>query len=228
MNRIGDIIRKHRERKNITQEELGNKLFVSKQVISKWERGRSLPDLETTQKLIEILEIDVNEILGGTVQEVKKNRKLLTIFMVISVIISALLCVLIGIQCYEKVLIESGSQEEIEPVNRYAIKVSMVQLLAAPEKYDGKLIRVIGVGNLEFEGNYLSLSKEDHTYHAGNSIWIELDEKAVSYDEAQEHNGRYVIVEGVFDKDGRGHLGMFFGTIKNISRYELWYRDSEE
>ena len=69
MQSIGDIIRKHRKLKNFTQEELGNKLFVSKQAISKWENGRSFPDLETTQKLIEILEIDSSEILGGTVQE---------------------------------------------------------------------------------------------------------------------------------------------------------------
>ncbi len=228
MEKIGDIIRKHRKLKDLTQEELGNKLFVSKQAISKWENGRSLPDLETTQKLIEILEIDSNEILGGTVQEVKKNRKLLTIFIIIGIVICALLCVMLGIQCYEKALIEFGYQEGINPANQYAIDVSMVQLLATPEKYDGKLVRVIGVGNLEFEGNYLSLSKEDYEYGAGNSIWIELGDRAISYEEAKEYNGKYVIIEGFFDKDDRGHFDMFCGSITNISRYQLWERDYEK
>lgn len=228
MNKLGDIIREHRKLKNMTQEELGNKLFVSKQAISKWENGRSLPDLDTTQKLIEILEIDVNEVLGGTVQEVKKNRKMIITFIVIIMIISALLCALIGIQYFEKILIKSGYQDGINPANQYAIDVSIVQLLATPEKYDGKLVRVIGVGNLEFEGNYLSLNKEDYAYSAGNSIWIELGEKAISYDEAKEYNGKYVIVEGFFDKNDRGHLDMFCGSIKNISRYQLWERDNEE
>ena len=93
MKNIGEIIRKHRKLKNLTQEELGNKLFVSKQAVSKWENGRTLPDLETTQKLMEILEIESTEVLGGTVQEVKKTRKLLTTFVVIGVVIMSLLCV---------------------------------------------------------------------------------------------------------------------------------------
>ena len=92
----------------------------------------------------------------------------------------------------------------------------------------GKLVRVIGVGNLEFEDNYLSLNKEDHKYRAGNSVWIELGEKAISYDEAKEYNGKYVIVEGFFDKDDRGHFDMFCGSIKNISRYQLWEKSDED
>lgn len=228
MKNIGEIICKHRKLKNLTQEELGNKLFVSKQAVSKWENGRTLPDLDTIQKLMKILEIDSCEVLGGTVQEVNKTRKLLIILVIIGVVFMSLLCVLFGVQYYEKVLVESGYQDGINPANQYATEVSMVQLLSMPERYDGKLVRVIGVGNLEFEGNYLSISKEDYKYAAGNSVWIELGDKAISYDEAKEYNGKYVIVEGFFDKDDRGHFDMFCGSIKNISRYQLWEKDSEE
>ena len=41
MEKIGAIIRKHRVAKGLTQEELGNKVFVSKQAVSKWETGVS-------------------------------------------------------------------------------------------------------------------------------------------------------------------------------------------
>ena len=228
MKNIGEIICKHRKLKNLTQEELGNKLFVSKQAVSKWENGRTLPDLDTIQKLMKILEIDSCEVLGGTVQEVNKTRKLLIILVIIGVVFMSLLCVLFGVQYYEKVLVESGYQDGINSANQYATEVSMVQLLSMPERYDGKLVRVIGVGNLEFEGNYLSISKEDYKYAAGNSVWIELGDKAISYDEAKEYNGKYVIVEGFFDKDDRGHFDMFCGSIKNISRYQLWEKSDEE
>lgn len=65
VNRIGDIIREHRNNKNMTQEELGRQLFVSKQAVSKWETGRTLPDVETIRRLADILDIRPEQMLGG-------------------------------------------------------------------------------------------------------------------------------------------------------------------
>lgn len=122
---------------------------------------------------------------------------------------------------FKEQLINSGFGDSPNSANQYAKDVTMVQLIATPEKYDGEFVRVIGVGNLEFEGNCLSLSKDDLKYHTGNSIWIELGSKTISYEEAKQYNGEYVIVEGYFDKDDCGHMDSFCGSIKNISRYEL-------
>lgn len=58
MEKIGTIIRNHRIAKGLTQEELGNKVFVSKQAVSKWETEKTLPDIETVRKLCEILDIN--------------------------------------------------------------------------------------------------------------------------------------------------------------------------
>ena len=52
---IGKIIKENRIKKNLTQEELGKLVFVSKQAVSKWESGRTMPDIETFEKLAEIL-----------------------------------------------------------------------------------------------------------------------------------------------------------------------------
>lgn len=152
-----------------------------------------------------------------------KNKKLfITICVSILAVIIIVLTIFWGINLYRSHFIESGYQETPNSANHYAKDVTMVQLIATPEKYDGQLVRVIGVGNLEFEGNCISLSREDLKYGIGNSIWIELGQKTISYNEAKEFNGAYVIVEGIFDKDDCGHMDMFCGSIKNISRYELW------
>lgn len=143
----------------------------------------------------------------------KSKKQILTI--ILSVLIT--LAVVFGIKLFANSLVKSGYA-----ANQSTKKVTMIQLIANPEKYDGQLVRVIGVGNLEFENNCISLSKEDLKYRTGNSIWIELGEKAISYEEAKQYNGEYVIVEGIFDKDDCGHLNNFCGSIKNISRYELW------
>ena len=100
--------------------------------------------------------------------------------------------------------------------------VTMIQLIATPERYHGKLVRVVGVGNLEFEGNAIYLSKDDISYQVYNAVWLDFDNNTtLSYAEAKKHNGKYVIVEGIFDKDHSGHMGLFHGAITNITRYEL-------
>ena len=99
--------------------------------------------------------------------------------------------------------------------------VSMIQLIANPEKYDGQRVRVIGVGNLEFEDCSLSLNKEDWKFSLGNQLWLGLS-PAISPAEAKQYNGEYVILEGTFDQHDHGHWGMFYGAIKNITRYEPW------
>ena len=152
----------------------------------------------------------------------KNKKQVITIILSVLITLVAVFAVLFGIKIYQGKLVESGYSETPNSANQYVKDVTMIQLIATPEKYDGQLVRVIGVGNLEFEGNCISLSKEDLKYGVGNSIWIELGEKAISYEEAQRYNGEYVIIEGVFDKDDCGHMGMFCGSIKNISRYDLW------
>lgn len=152
-----------------------------------------------------------------------KNKKIfITICFSFFVVVIIFFATFFGIKLFQSHLIESGYQETPNSANQYAKDVTMVQLIATPEKYDGQLVRVIGVGNLELEGNCISLNREDLIYGVGNSIWIELGERTISYDEAKQFNGEYVIVEGIFDKDDCGHMDMFCGSIKNVSRYELW------
>jgi hypothetical protein len=99
--------------------------------------------------------------------------------------------------------------------------VSMVQLIANPEKYDGKLVRVIGFLRMEFEGNALYLHREDYEKHiAANGIWVDVT-SAMNKQE-KTLNSRYDIIEGVFSSSDHGHLGMFSGALKKISRAELW------
>ena len=65
-NKIGSFILELRKEKGLTQQELGDKLFVTDKAVSKWERGLSLPDVSILEKLAEELEVDVSEILRGS------------------------------------------------------------------------------------------------------------------------------------------------------------------
>ena len=54
------------------------------------------------------------------------------------------------------------------------IDVTLVQLIANPEKFDGKQIRVIGFLRLEFEGNVLYLHREDYENSLFDGIWVDV------------------------------------------------------
>ncbi len=61
----GAVIRKLRENKKMTQEELAEKLFVSSKAVSKWETGQGFPDVSLIEPLAKALGISVIELLSG-------------------------------------------------------------------------------------------------------------------------------------------------------------------
>lgn len=57
---IGNKITDARKRINISQAQLAQRLFISSQAVGKWERGESMPDIITFNRLAEILGVDLN------------------------------------------------------------------------------------------------------------------------------------------------------------------------
>ena len=61
----GAVIKKLRENKKMTQEELADRLFVSSKAVSKWETGQGFPDISLLESLAKALDISVIELLSG-------------------------------------------------------------------------------------------------------------------------------------------------------------------
>ena len=57
---IGEIIRKYRKSKNMTQEEMASRLGVTAPAVNKWESGSIYPDITLLAPLARLLEIDLN------------------------------------------------------------------------------------------------------------------------------------------------------------------------
>ena len=79
--KIGKFIADCRKKKNLTQEQLAEKMYITDRAVSKWERGISLPDADKMLDLCNILDINVNELLSGEKIDMKdyekKNEELL-------------------------------------------------------------------------------------------------------------------------------------------------------
>ncbi len=63
--KTGNYIAGLRKEKNMTQRELAERINVSDKTISKWETGKSMPDLDCIGALCETLGVSVNEIISG-------------------------------------------------------------------------------------------------------------------------------------------------------------------
>jgi hypothetical protein len=96
--------------------------------------------------------------------------------------------------------------------------VSLIQLIANPEHYDGEQVQVIGFLRLEFEGNALYLHEDDCKNNIyGNAVGIGVTKEwKWSKDEVNMH---YVAVVGTF-RAGKSNLHS--GVIVNISRVRRW------
>ena len=61
---LGDNIKKFREDKNLTQQQLADKLYVSRQTVCRWETGSRCPDLLTVKKLALELGVSMDELIS--------------------------------------------------------------------------------------------------------------------------------------------------------------------
>ena len=75
MNTIGQNIAELRKKKGLTQEELAEKMCVTAQAVSKWERDASYPDVTALSELAKVLGVSVAAILEGeqSVPELKED-----------------------------------------------------------------------------------------------------------------------------------------------------------
>lgn len=100
--KIGDKLKNARLKKSMTQEEVAEKLFVSRQSISNWENNKTYPDIGNVIALSDLYQISLDELLKGSdnfmkhLEEstniVESNKKLIFIIVIalIAMIIMAL------------------------------------------------------------------------------------------------------------------------------------------
>jgi hypothetical protein len=93
--------------------------------------------------------------------------------------------------------------------------VSLVALIATPERFQGTLIRTSGYLRLEFEGDAIFMTKSDADHRISkNGLWVSAEEFRARKNEV--HN-RYVFIEGRFSAQILGHMDAYSGAITNVT-----------
>lgn len=99
-------------------------------------------------------------------------------------------------------------------------KVSIIQIIANPAAFDGKNVRFVGWARLEFEESAIFLDESSYQNSAfKNGVWIHVPLEMTSVEKSQL-GGSYLIVEGIFRANDKGHTGAYSGAVTNVRLLE--------
>jgi len=70
---LGKQIKKLRTEANLSQEELAERIFVSRQTISNWENDRNYPDIKSLLLLSEVFQVSLDNLVKGDLKEMKRE-----------------------------------------------------------------------------------------------------------------------------------------------------------
>lgn len=129
VEKIGEFISKRRKECNLTQEALANKIYVTNKAVSRWENGKSLPEIETLYLLSKELNTSVNEILEAGIEkedEIKEyyeqtriyNKKTIIDIVIFGIIIfitmfSFVSIAVVSLGIFNASLVDLGVEHEI-------------------------------------------------------------------------------------------------------------------
>ena len=109
---LGKQIKKHRQEVQLSQEELADRVYVSRQTISNWENDKSYPDVNSLVLLSEIFQISLDNLIKGDIEVmkdviqkeeiVKMNRygKIYTIMLIVTVVSAVPLFMWLGVWAF--------------------------------------------------------------------------------------------------------------------------------
>lgn len=146
---LGERLFELRKAKNLTQDDMAEKLNVTRQTVSKWETNQSTPDFDKIMPLCELFEIGVEELLTGKKPEEKQEKK------------------------EEKVLTRQEVKERSAKVVSISIFIYIVAvaflMIAIPVKHVNPIIAssifllLIGWATARIVRNYMSIPKFEKT-----------------------------------------------------------------
>jgi transcriptional regulator with XRE-family HTH domain len=120
--KLGEKIAQLRKDKNMTQSELAEKMCITDKAVSKWERDISHPDVRTIQKLAQIFDVSIEELMGEVTETAKTENKTKNLIMLI------LRCVGFALAVAVLVMSIIGKLDITEAVKLLALSVTALGL----------------------------------------------------------------------------------------------------
>lgn len=153
-----------RNQKEWTQEELGNRLFVSRTAVSKWESGRGYPSIDSLKAISKLFSVSIDDLLSGdelvSLAENEQKEKRNTMNGLVFGILDCMVSLLFFIPLFGQ---QSGDRVVAVPFHAY---------IDAKEYYYIWILYVIGFGSTALFG-LLELTLQNWQ----NAVWLSLKNK---------------------------------------------------
>lgn len=165
---LGNRIANLRKKNNLSQEELADKIGVTRQTISKWELNNTTPDIVQAKKISEVFSISLDELTDNNmdnilINKVSNTEKLaaLTIkilkFIGVSLLIFFILIFILAIIMYKN----KFENRDYNVIGKYSITCSLDNETYFYEVEYNKNFQVINAGGDAFIANHVDLDLED-------------------------------------------------------------------
>lgn len=95
--------------------------------------------------------------------------------------------------------------------------VSIIALIATPDRFHGKPVHVTGLATIAFENTALCIGQPPLS--TKDCVWLDVasvDAKVL--ERWQTYHDQIISITGIFDKENSGHLDAYSGSISNISK----------
>ena len=155
--KIGKLIAKLRNEKELTQEELGDMVGVGFRAVSKWERGITMPDIGIINELSQILGISSDELLSGELKQSKHKdkKKIPTKIKVILSIVISLLFIIPSIFIYNHnqtytYNISSANEDEYVVKGQLTIQGNDLSIIINQLYFKDKTFSTVKIKNYEY------------------------------------------------------------------------------
>lgn len=211
--KIGEFISKMRKERNLTQEQLANKLNVSYKTISKWECGGSIPDINMLNRISKVLGIKIGELLECELKKKKfiVNKKVIYLIVIIFLVVTNFLCLFILKNNYNNIFIyKLSSLDSLYRVDGMLVRTPSKEFLK---------INSISVNNIlydekikAYDYSYQLFCDDTHLLGYGdlglfeydnNSKLINLNEmlREINIDVLENKNYDEIIVDKIYNND---------------------------
>lgn len=206
VEKIGKFIKELRAEKKLTQKELSEKLNITVQAVSKWERGKGLPDISYLEDLSSIFEVSILEILKGERTDKIEHKDILYSVK------------------YGK---ETTKEKILRIINNSIITTVLIVTLFL---FIGNMINVY-YGNIKYintyEKSYIPIIKENYkminTIRDNQGIFNDEDYNNI-LSELDNMESYLNIIEQRINKDELTNQDIFRGWFLGSTIYEILYK----